>query len=233
MCSPHTKLAEAATRDGGRLTLYEHSGSFCIRVNGLPLMHSAARSSELLLGELGAEGLSRLSAPRILIGGLGLGFTLKSVLVNVRPSARVQVAEIVPEVVEWNQRFMPGLNGRLLDDPRVEVLVADIWEVLMRAEKASYDAMLFDVDNGPTALARKQNGRLYHRDGLRRIAEAVKPAGRAVFWSADPAPDFAERLARTGFIVRTVPARFRPTADHCAGTIYLGEKPSGTELRKG
>ncbi len=233
MCSPHTKLAEAATRDGGRLTLYEHGGSFCIRVNGLPLMHSAARSSELFLGELGVEGLSRRTAPRILIGGLGLGFTLKSVLQHVGPSARVQVAEIVPEVIDWNQRFMQGLNGHLLDDPRVEVFEADIWEILIRAEKASYDAMLFDVDNGPHALARKQNARLYNRDGLMCIAEAAESGGRAVFWSADPAPAFAERLAGTGFIVRTVPVRFHPAADHCAGTIYLGEKPSGTRLRKG
>ncbi len=218
------KVAEAITPDGGRLSLYAHNGSFCIRLNGLQLVHSAAPTSELLLGELGVEGLACRSAPRILIGGLGLGFTLKAVLGKVRPTARVELAELLADVVEWNKQFLLGLNGALLQDHRVEVILGDIWNLLARAAESSYDAVLLDVDNGPKALVHKQNSRLYSSDGLAQIALVLKPRGRAVFWSADPAPEFAERLAGAGFSVRAVPARFQPSAETCAGSIYLAEK---------
>ncbi len=222
--SLNLRLVEAATPDGGRLLLYEHNGSFCIRLNGVQLMHSAASSSETLLGEVAVEGLSALSAPHILIGGLGLGFTLKSVLQRVGRGARVQVAELIPEVVAWNRQFVSHLHGILLSDPRVEVLVMDLWELITRVGPASYDAVLVDVDNGPKAMVLKQNSRLYSRQGLERIATALKPGGRAAFWSADPAPNFAARLVRAGFRVKTVPARFCPTAQYCAGCIYLADK---------
>lgn len=228
--NPSIKLAETTTPDGGRLILYEHNGSFCIRLNGLQLVHSAAAASELLLGELAAEGLPCLSNPRILIGGLGLGFTLKSVLDLVGPAAEVQVAELVPEVVDWNQQFMSRLNGALLDDPRVEVLVVDVWEVLTRVAEPSYDALLFDVDNGPKAMVQKHNARLYSRNGVERIAAALKAGGRAVFWSADPAPAFSERLVGAGFSVKTVRARLYATAQRCAGTIFVADK-HGSSLR--
>jgi spermidine synthase len=182
------------------------------------------------LGELAAQRLSRLTAPRILIGGLGLGFTLKSVLDRVGPAAKVQVAELVPKVVDWNRQFMSRLNGALLDDPRVEVLVADVWKFLTRVSEPSYDALLFDVDNGPKALVQKQNARLYSRNGLDRIAAALKAGGRAVFWSADPAPEFSHRLVGAGFRVKTVPARLYATAQHCAGTIFVADK-YGSSLR--
>ena len=186
--SLNIKLAETTTPDGGRLVLYAQGADFCIRLNGLQLMHSAAGSSELLLGEVAVEGLCALTAPRILIGGLGLGFTLKSVLQKVGRGATVQVAELVPEVVVWNQQFMSHLNGALLDDRRVEVLVADLWDLITHAGRARYDAVLLDVDNGPKAMVRKQNSRLYSRNGLERIAAALKPGGRAVFWSARSGP---------------------------------------------
>ena len=227
---PNIRLAETTTPDGGRLILYEHDGSFCIRLNGRQLIHSAAAASELLLGELAAEGLPCLTDSRILIGGLGLGFTLKRVLEMVGPAAKVQVAELLPEVVDWNQQFMSRLNGALLDDPRVEVLVVDVWELLTRVAEPSYDALLFDVDNGPKALVQKQNARLYSRNGLERIAAALKAGGRAVFWSADPAPEFSERLAGAGFSVKTVRARLYATAQRCAGTIFVADK-YGSSLR--
>jgi len=185
---------------------------------------SAAPVSELLLGELGTEGLSRRTDPRILIGGLGLGFTLKSALGKVGPTARVQVAELLPEIVDWNQQFLSGLNGSLLEDPRVEILVLDLWEILTQVVEPSYDAVLLDVDNGPKAMVQKQNARLYTRDGLGQIAAVLHSGGRAVFWSADPDPDFGERLVRAGFTLQAVPARLYATAEHCAGTIYVADK---------
>ena len=221
---PNFKLAEATTPDGGQLVLYEHDGSFCIRLNGLQLIHSAATTSELLLGELAAENLSRVAEPRILIGGLGLGFTLKSVLDIVGRAAKIQVAELIPEIVDWNQRFMSCLHGALLEDPRVEVVVVDVWELLTRVVEPAYDALLVDVDNGPKAMVQNQNARLYSRNGLERIAAALKDGGRAVFWSADPAPEFSERLVGAGFRVKAVSARLYAAAPRCAGTIYVADK---------
>lgn len=222
----NAKLAETTTPDGGRLVLYEHDGSFCIRLDGLQLVHSAAVASELLLGELAVERLSCRKAPRVLVAGLGLGFTLRTVLEDLGSNAKVQVAELIPEVVDWNRRFMSHLNGALLDDPRVEILVMDVWEVLLHVTQLSYeyDAALFDIDNGPKAMVQNKNARLYTREGLARIAGALRAGGRAVFWSADPAPDFSERLVAAGFDVQTVCARLCATDERCAGTIYVADK---------
>src|SRR6185312_11383909 len=119
---PNVILAETKTPDGARLTLVEHDGDFCIRVNGQQLMHSAVTASELQLGTLGCEQHAGKKGTRILIGGLGLGFTLKSVLQSAGRTDTVHVAELFPEIVEWNRTFLSPLNGRLLDDPRVKVL---------------------------------------------------------------------------------------------------------------
>ncbi len=232
MSCPTTKLAETTTPDGGCVALYQEAGDYCIRLNGLQLMHSAGAASELLLGTLGTEGLAARSAPRILIAGLGLGFTLKSVLRNVGPASRIEVAELLPAIVDWNKHFMASLNGNLLADRRVAVLVVDVFELLTRAAEASYDAMLFDVDNGPKALVWKGNARLYGPEGAARIFAVLRTGGRAVFWSADPAPDFVERLTNAGFEVKPVPARFHPAGETCPGAIYVaykfraGERPA-------
>lgn len=116
---PTRKLAATKTPDGVPLTLEEHDGTFCIRINGLALMHSKTTASELHLGELAADRLAAIPRPRVLIGGLGLGFTLQRVLERAGPDAQVEVAELIPEVVEWNRTFIAGLNGGLLADPRV------------------------------------------------------------------------------------------------------------------
>jgi spermidine synthase len=219
------QLAEAITPEGARLILHEHGGSFCIRLNGRQLMHSAGSTTEVLLGELALKKLHARADPRILIGGLGLGFTLRSVLERVGPFARVQVAELIPEVVQWNRRFLAHLNGGWLDDPRVEIYLGDLWNLLTVAGPPCYDALLLDVDNGPRALFQQQNGRLYGRQGLRHIAAKLKSGSRVVFWSADPAPSFATRLVGAGFKVTPVPTRLHPTAERCAGMIYVADRP--------
>jgi spermidine synthase len=221
---PDMKLAETTTPDGGRLILYEHDGSFCIRLNGLQLMNSAAVDSELLLAEVAAEGLAGASAPRLLIGGLGLGFTLKGVLQAVGPNATIHVAELIPQIVDWNRQFVSRLNGALLEDPRVQVHVKDVWKLITCTEPAYYDAMLFDVDNGPTAMVQQENARLYSARGLEQMAAVLKAGGRAVFWSADLVPEFSARLMEAGFSVKTVPVRFCATDQECAGAIYVADK---------
>ena len=220
---PNRRLAETTTPDGGQLILYEHDGSYCIRLNGQDLMHSSVTASELRLGDLAADTLSQHPDSLALLGGLGLGFTLKSLLARCGPRAKVQVAELIPQIVDWNRNLLAHLNGTLLDDPRVEVLLQDVWTLIAGAEPARYDVLVLDVDNGPTAMIQKANARLYSFKGLLRIASALKPHGRALFWSARPDPVFAERLARAGFTVKVVPAPLYASAKRCAVSIYVAE----------
>ncbi|HYG36869.1 MAG TPA: spermine synthase, partial [Clostridia bacterium] len=157
---PNRKLAETTTPDGARLVLYEHDGSYCIRLNGQDLMHSSVTASELRLGELAAEALSGKSDSLSLVGGLGLGYTLKGLLAKARPAAKVQVAELIPEIAEWNRTHLAHLNGDLLNDPRVELVLKDVWSVIADAPPARYNTLVLDIDNGPTAMVQKENSRL-------------------------------------------------------------------------
>ena len=221
---PNLKLAETTTPDGGRLVLYEHDGAYCIRLNGQDLMHSSVTASELRLGELAAETLSGQPESLALLGGMGLGFTLKSLLAKGGPGAKVQVAELIPQIVDWNRNLLAHLNGTLLDDPRVEVLLRDVWTVVTGAGLAHYDALVLDIDNGPSAMIQKLNARLYSSKGLERMAAVLKPHGRALFWSARPDPAFAKRLAHAGFQVEVVAAPLYASAKRCAVSIYVATK---------
>lgn len=220
---PSHTLAETTTSDGARLTLVEHDGSYCIRLNGQDLMNSRTSASEFLLGQLGCGRLSEIAEPRILIGGLGLGFTLKSVLEHVGLGARVEVAELFPEVIEWNRKFLGALNGGLLDDSRVEARAEDVFHTLKRSGPEAYDAILLDIDNGPTAMVQKANARLYDRRGLELLATCVKAAGRVAIWSAARDAGFEERMKRAHFVVEPVPAKIYPGAKRDAYTIYLAD----------
>jgi spermidine synthase len=220
---PNRKLAETTTPDGARLVLYEHDGNYCLRLNGQDLMHSAVAASELRLGDMAADTLSQHPGSLALVGGLGLGFTLKSLLARCGPRAKVQIAELIPQIVDWNRNLLSHLNGTLLDDPRVQVLSHDVWTIIAGAEPAQYDVLVLDVDNGPTAMVQKQNARLYSFKGLLKIASALKPHGRALFWSARPEPVFAERLTGAGFRVKVVPAPLYASARRNAVSIYVAE----------
>jgi spermidine synthase len=226
---PHHKLAETRTPDGVPLTLEEHDGSFCIRINGLALIHSKATASELHLGALAAERLAAIQHARVLIGGLGLGFTLRAVLERADATAIVEVAELIPEVVEWNRTFMAGLNGALLNDPRVVVTVDDVFSVLLRAadgnDAVRYDAILVDIDNGPQDMVQKINARLYTPRGISTMAAALRPGGRAAIWSAGDDRAYVGRLAAAGFKVEVVRA-----ASHAGGrtrsyAIFVADQP--------
>jgi len=223
---PNRKLAETTTPDGARLALYEHDGAYCIRLNGQDLMHSAASASEFRLGELAAEALTSRPESLSLIGGLGLGFTLKGLLEKSGSGAKVQVAELIPEIVDWNKTLLAHVNGRLVEDPRVEVLLKDVWSVVEGADLLRYDVLALDIDNGPTAMVQTQNSRLYTLKGLQRIAGALKPDGRALFWSASPDAAFGARLVRAGFNVQVVSAPRYAQAKRCAVSIYVADKLS-------
>ncbi|MEJ1972010.1 MAG: hypothetical protein WDM96_05865 [Lacunisphaera sp.] len=165
---PNITLAETRTPNGARMTLVEQDGSYCVRVNGQQLMHSAVSASEVELGRLACENVVRKNnGPRVLVGGLGLGFTLKSVLAAVGGNAVVHVSELMPEIVAWNRTFLTGLNGGALTDRRVSVLVEDVRAVIRRAAHKPYDVIALDIDNGTT-----RHGERGKQPALQRVGHA-------------------------------------------------------------
>lgn len=222
---PQLKLAETTTPDGGRLTLHAHDGAFCVRLNGQALMDSTVATSELQIGELATDRFPRFGKSRVLIGGLGLGFTLRSALEGVGPHGVVEVAELLPAIVDWNRTHLKSLNGVLLADKRVTVRVGDVWGPLTRDGAGRYDAILLDTDNGPTAMVQRQNARLYEAAGLLVVFKALKAGGRAVIWSAAHDRAYAARLAKAGFKVEVVPAKLHARAKRAAYTLYVADKP--------
>lgn len=218
---PRLTLAEARTTEGRRLVLSEQDGAFAISINGQELMHSRAHASELLLGKLGAELLRTTSEARVLVGGLGLGFTLAQVLADLRPDAVVEVAELLPAVVEWNREYLRGLNGKALDDSRVRLQVVDAARLIQKAKPGTYDTLMLDLDNGPAAMVASHNRFLYSNAGLATVKQALKPGGRAIFWSAAADSAFASRLKEAGFRVESVPAKVHERAKRAAYLLYV------------
>jgi spermidine synthase len=222
---PSVLLASTTTPDGATLTLHRRDREYHLRIGGLGLMSTTATGSEMQMAELACERLGATGGRRVLIGGLGLGFTLRRVLEVAPADVRVQVAELMPEVVSWNREHLRDVNGGLLDDPRVEVLVADVFAVLTAAPAGSWDAVLVDVDNGPFALVDDGNGPLYGAPGLRATARALRAGGRAVFWSASPDPAFLRRLAAAGFRANAVGAKAHATAKRRSHTLFVADRP--------
>lgn len=221
---PKTKLGEVQTADGKALALYAHDGDFSMSLDGQELMHSRANSSERLLGELGVEQIAAEAGASVLIGGLGLGYTLKAVLDQVPFETEVTVVELLPAVIAWNRAELLDLNGALLADPRVVVCEADVTRMIRNAAAYSYDAILLDIDNGPVSMVTADNDRLYSGSGLRAVHSALKPAGRAVFWSARKDVKFESRLKKVGFTVRAVPAKVHPSAKRAAYILYVADR---------
>jgi len=198
------RLEQVATPDGSALALFEHDGEYVLRVNGRELMSTRRHASELRLGELGAEAARRRAGARVLIGGLGLGFTLRGALAGLGPDARVIVAELMPEVIAWNRNAAYPLAARELADARTDVVVGDVYRVIAASSGAAggFDAILLDADNGTTAMMTPGNRQLYEREGLARVHAALRPGGTAIYWSAGPEPRFAKLMVRSGFEVK-------------------------------
>ena len=221
---PRIKLAESKTPDGLPLSLHEQDGDFSMSLGGQELMHSRASASELYLGSVGVEHLYRTKAPRILIGGLGLGFTLKTVLERLDAEAIVEVIELMPLVAEWNRDHLSELNGNLLDDPRVHLQINDVKRVIRKSHPNHYDAIILDVDNGPRGMVSETNNSLYSRKGLRAARSALKPGGRLAVWSAGEDEYFHERMERAQCRVQVVPAKVHERAKRAAYSIYVGDR---------
>ena len=201
---------DSAKVPGGQeeLRLKRRGSEFSIMLGANELMNSRLSGSEEALARLSCARISGRKQPRMLIGGLGMGFTLRAALAELGQDATVVVAELVPSVVAWARGPMAELFAGSLDDPRVEIREADVAD-LIRAAKGAYDAILLDVDNGPDGLSRSANDRLYSLAGLAGARTALKPGGVLAVWSAHPDAGFAARLRKAGFEVEEVHTRAR------------------------
>jgi len=187
------------------LSLFRGKDDFFIKISsgGGELMSTRKHGSEDALGALPCRRLQNPAAPRVLIGGLGMGFTLAAVLKEVGAGAEVTVAELVPEVVEWNRGSLGERSGYPLNDPRTIVCVGDVMK-LLRSKRNYYDIIALDVDNGPEGLTKPSNDRLYSEAGIATAQEALKPDGVLAYWSAGPDQAFHDRLRRCGLMVEEV-----------------------------
>lgn len=223
---PLTKLATAIIpNNGGELTLSRREAEFSIRLSGVrgELMNSRVYNSEQELAKLGCAHIKNKNKAEVLVGGLGMGYTLASALGSVNASSRVTVAELIPEVVEWNQGPLGECAGKPLADNRCQVRLGDI-AVLIKMQQANFDAILLDVDNGPEGITHGNNNWLYSKSGLDALYNCLRPGGMLAVWSAGPDSKFPTQLKKAKFSVevRTVRARPGKGSRH---TIFLGKKP--------
>jgi spermidine synthase len=193
---------------GEQLRLFRRGADFMIVLDRNELMNSRMSGSEAALAEMSVARLAGRRAPRLLIGGYGMGFTLRATLAALGGQATVVVAELVPAIISWARGPMAGLTGGCLDDPRVRLIEGDVGAEI-RAVRAGYDAILLDVDNGPDGLTRAGNDGLYSSVGLAAARAALKPGGILAVWSAAPDKAFARRLGGSGFAVDEVAVRAR------------------------
>ncbi len=189
------------------MALYQHDRDFSIELNGQDLMHSRQYESELELARLGCAHLVGSKSPSILIGGLGLGYTLRQVLDMLSPHAKVVVGEFLSAVVEWNREFLGDLNGQLLGDERVDIKTVDVVKLISRSRNR-FDAILLDIDNGPSAMTNSENRRLYGQEGILACRDALREQGCLAVWSTEPSKKYERLLVNCNFHVR----RFRVPA---------------------
>lgn len=217
-----TTLATCKGPDGGKLVLQKHDGEYYLKVDGVQLMSTTACLSEQKMAELSCVELPK--KPRILIGGLGFGFTLKRVLELCPKDASVDVAELLPEIVDWNREHLAEVNGKLVDDPRVKIHLADVADLIERVGKDRYHAILLDVDNSPDPLVQHGNARLYDKAGVAKVKAALHPNGRVVYWSANQDKSFARKLQRVFKNVSCVGSKAYPKAKRFTHTLFVADR---------
>lgn len=198
---PTLQLATTKTPDGEVLALYQHDADFSIKVDRQELMTSRAHESELELARLGCARIRERQDPTVLIGGLGMGYTLRETLDLLQPGAKVVVSELIADVVAWNRTFLGELNAHPLRDCRVTVRLGDVTRLIQQSEHA-FDAILLDVDNGPEALTSAGNDRLYSREGLQACLRALHAKGCLSIWSGSIDTQFEKRLRQENLAYR-------------------------------
>lgn len=200
------RVPGSSSGEEGELRLMQRGDEFTIQIGAKQLMNSRLSGSESALATLAFRQIAAVERPRILIGGLGMGFTLRAALQVLGGDARVIVAELVPQVVAWARGPMAGLFGESLSDPRVDIQEIDVGAVI-GARPAAFNAILLDVDNGPEGLTRKANDALYDARGLAAAYSALRPKGVLAVWSSGPDAAFTKRLRAAGFEVNEVAIR--------------------------
>ena len=205
------------------MRLYQRDTEYSIRVGSYELMNSRAHGSEEALASLVCARIRDRLPVRVLIGGLGMGFTLAAVLEEVDAKSEVVVSELVPEVVAWHRGPLRAVSGATLDDPRVVIREEDVGRIIRRSHR-EYDAIVLDVDNGPQALTSKQNDWLYGPAGLRAANAALRPGGILAIWSAGPDPAFTRRLQAAGFTAEEVRVRGRGAKGGARYLIWIARK---------
>lgn len=217
---PWTQLGTTTVPGGGELRLMQRGAEFSIRLGHNELMNSRIHGSEEMLAEIACARIGRRARPRVLIGGLGMGFTLRAALDSLVQDAEVVVAELVPAVIAWNRGPLAALSGNALADTRVILHEGDV-AVRIRSEQATCEAILLDVDNGPDGLTRSDNDRLYDLEGLKAAHRALRPGGVLAVWSAGEDRKFTERLRKVGFVAEEVRTRARGARGGARHVIWI------------
>lgn len=217
---PWSLIDTATLPDGGDLRLKRRGAEFSIMLGTNELMNSRLSGSEEALARLTCARIAARPAPRVLIGGLGMGFTLRAALAACGPEAQIVVGELIPAVVDWARGPMAEIFAGSLDDPRVRIVVEDV-RALIAAPGDKYDAILLDVDNGPEGLTVKANDRLYDPRGLGAAKAALRPGGVLSVWSSAPDARFTQRLRKAGFGVEEMPVRANGSKGGARHMIWL------------
>lgn len=219
---PWVLLDVAPVPGGGddKLRLYQRGTDFSIRIDQSELMNSREHYSEEVLAELACDHVRERKQARVLIGGLGMGFTLAAALPRLKKDASIVVSELIPEVVRWNQEELGGLTGHPLRDSRVAVYNEDVGAV-MRRERDGFDAIMLDVDNGPEGFTRESNDALYGRKGITTAFNSLRAGGVLTVWSATPSKAFGEHLERQNFMVQTITTRSRNAEKGAYHTVWF------------
>lgn len=222
---PRELIGTALVPGGGELRLFRRGGDYMIVLGGNELMSSRLSGSEEALATMACERLGS-DAPHLLIGGYGMGFTLRAALARLAPGSRVVVAELVPEIIEWARGPMAALTAGCLDDARVQLIAGDVADAI-GAARQRYDAILLDVDNGPEGLTRAANDRLYSLTGLGSAKAALRRGGVLAVWSAAPDAAFSRRLKTAGFDVEEVAVRGRGSGKGARHVIWFARASQG------
>ena len=205
------------------LRLMRRGAEFSMMLGPNELMNSRLSGSEEALATLACKRIEAVKRPRLLIGGLGMGFTLRAALAVLESDARIMVAELVPAVIVWARGPMAGMFGDSLDDPRTSILSADVVAVI-QSHASAFDAILLDVDNGPEGLIRQANDSLYNTKGLKAIRRALRPSGVLAVWSSGPNALFPKRLGDAGFDVNEVAVRATTRRSGARHVIWFAAK---------
>ena len=218
-------IGTAPVPGGEELRLYSHDRDFMIVLDRNELMSTRMSASEVALANLSCDRIEGVERPAMLIGGYGMGFTLRAALKRLPEGAHVTVAELVPEIIDWARGPMAEVAAGCLEDPRVRVVMTDVADVIrangLNVGGTGYDAILLDVDNGPDGLVRAANNQLYSTRGLRAAQSALRPGGVLAIWSAAKDANFTQRLKHVGFDVEEVEVRARPNGKGARHVIWF------------